>query len=77
MENNLSLIERYVNAQLIPLKKRLRRIEAQQELEILGVQEHIREISERLARIEEAYRMARLTLLIVAICLSTLILMFK
>lgn len=77
MENNVSLIERYVTAQLIPLKKRLRKIEAQQELEILGVQEHIREISERLARIEEAYRMARLTLLIVAICLAALILMFK
>lgn len=77
MENNVSLIERYVTAQLTPLKKRLRRIEAQQELELLGIQENIQEISERIARLEEAYRMARLTLLIVAICLATLILVFK
>lgn len=78
MENpTIAMIERYINAQIIPIKKRLRKIEAQQDLEMLGIQEHIQEISERLARLEEAYRMARLTLLIVAVCLAALILMFK
>ena len=73
MENNVSLIERYVTAQLAPLKKQLRRIEAQQQLEVLGIEEHVKEISERLARIEHEWRTVKLIILTASI---TLILIF-